>query len=104
MKNKVFLFSFIVLICFIEALKVRIKEDGMSTAVIQFISNMIYKANKNAMLFLQEGKSSSSEKLLLRAEAVLAKYQNDKLAFLINLTCNNLACCYKKYYLQIFFY
>ncbi len=78
------------------ALRVKKKEGGSGGETLQYLSNMIYKANKNGMLLLNQQMFVQSEKLLLRADRILSHYLSQKLAFLVNLTCNNLACCYKK--------
>jgi len=80
-----------------EQLIIQMCQKGSSfLAVIPYVNNTVYRANKNSMELLQQGKQKTALNLLLRAEKLLGSFKCKELAFLINLTYNNLACVYKR--------
>ncbi len=72
------------------------KKEGSPKAAVPYVSSAVYRSNKNSMELLQAGKPKSSLRLLHRAEKLLGEFKCKELAFLTNLTYNNLACVHKR--------
>ena len=85
-------------------MELRIQIDGLSDDNMEYISQITYKANKTAMQLLQYSQPGLCEKLLLRTEKSLLNLKTQRVAFLVNLTYNNMACSFKKYSVCIYIY
>eukprot|EP01022_Parablepharisma_sp_SALTPOND_P036628 TRINITY_DN9_c0_g2_i1.p1 TRINITY_DN9_c0_g2~~TRINITY_DN9_c0_g2_i1.p1 ORF type:complete len:2097 (-),score=250.12 TRINITY_DN9_c0_g2_i1:27072-33257(-) len=91
--NKQYLQAF----TYAEQLIVQYCQKGAAAeAVVPYVSSAVYRANKNSMELLQQGKQKAALRLLRHAERLLGSFKCKELAFLMNLTYNNLACVYKR--------